>query len=510
MREITSLQDMCLRAVGAQSCSAEDTFAKCNESGEPSTASRLLRSFHRRGRTQQPGDGNDGNDNDDEGRSALCRIALERKPCIGTGSARRVQTNEIDLHHPFIGCRRKKGGNDDEVANITNGNGGGAGTAEEPVLVMEYGNPALDTLQSYIDSLVELGRMDDQRLGLHFFEEWRANVLLAAGRPITLKRRRSGTPTSNNKKKKKSSGATADDEGDDGGGGGGGDDDDARNRAKRPLGALSLHNCTVSELTFDSMLEAKIGPYLAVLDLTGCRGLIDDIAVQLLPTCTNLKGLSMKNCRRITCKTLNAVAANLKQLERLDIGGAFNIATHDVLESCTKENLPRMTELHVSGLGWTDHSMSELCTLRDDFTALSLGFSDNMTLPALKENLLEVSSTLRSLAMPFCESVIDNAAMGFLGRNLPHVTSLDLRGNPQLYTMTGWYDGRESADLPVQPLVVLGRYSGLTEASVEETKRVHPLEANDLVVVLDGGGMGIGITRTEGEEELASKTDTDG
>ena len=38
---------------------------------------------------------------------------------------------------------------------------------------MEHGNPALDCLQSYIDALVELGRMDDGRLGLHFFEEWR-------------------------------------------------------------------------------------------------------------------------------------------------------------------------------------------------------------------------------------------------------------------------------------------------------------------------------------------------
>jgi hypothetical protein len=47
---------------------------------------------------------------------------------------------------------------------------------------------------------------------------------------------------------------------------------------------------------------------------------------------------------------------------------------------------------------------------------------------------------------------------------------------------------------------VLGRYSGLTEASLEETKRQHPVDAQDLVVYLDGGGMGAGITRTMQEE----------
>jgi hypothetical protein len=97
--------------------------------------------------------------------------------------------------------------------------------------------------------------------------------------------------------------------------------------------------------------------------------------------------------------------------------------------------------------------------------------------------------------------------MGLLGRNLPHVISLDVRGNQQLSTMTGWYDGRTSADLPTQALTVLARYSAITETSVEETKRIHPLETTDLVVVLDGGGMGIGITRTLEEEKSGPSED---
>jgi hypothetical protein len=111
----------------------------------------------------------------------------------------------------------------------------------------------------------------------------------------------------------------------------------------------------------------------------------------------------------------------------------------------------------------------------------------------LRESVLEISDSLTSLALPFCETVVDNALLGILGRNLPHIRSLDLRGNPNLYTLTGFYDGRASADLPVddQMLTVLARYTGITDNSVEETKRVHPTA--QLQVFLGTGGMGAGI-----------------
>ena len=85
--------------------------------------------------------------------------------------------------------------------------------------------------------------------------------------------------------------------------------------------------------------------------------------------------------------------------------------------------------------------------------------------------------------------------MGMLGRNLPAVQYLDVRGNPSLNTLTGWYDGRASADLPAQALHVLARFSSLSESSVEETRRVHPVEAALLTVILDATGSGTGITR---------------
>jgi hypothetical protein len=92
-----------------------------------------------------------------------------------------------------------------------------------------------------------------------------------------------------------------------------------------------------------------------------------------------------------------------------------------------------------------------------------------------------------------------------LGRHLPNVGYLDVQGNPALSTLTGWYDGRASADLPAQALLVLGRYSGLSDSSVEDTRRIHPNDAptNLLTVLLDGGGMGAAISRGEEPTRLS-------
>jgi hypothetical protein len=66
--------------------------------------------------------------------------------------------------------------------------------------------------------------------------------------------------------------------------------------------------------------------------------------------------------------------------------------------------------------------------------------------------------------------------------------------------MSGWYDGRATITPPVklqQSLVVLARYSGITKSSIEETKRIHPAATVPLIVVIDSGGVGLGILRME-------------
>jgi hypothetical protein len=490
MREIPDLQTLCLRSVGSHACSTEKTFAKVDPGGLPSTASRLLRSFlHRNAATSgNPSDSNSADDDnvvDDAAASSIRSIPVPRRPCIGPGSSRRVNANEVDLNHPVVGCRKKplRKAAEDPLAD---------NTRFRP-LVMQYGNPAIDTLQVYIDALVEMGRMDDTRLGLQFFEEWKTLVQdaypeLTAAATAAVASASSPRKGPSRKRRRGSGAATtspvpiaA----------------PARVQTVAP-GSLSLHNSSGADETFAAMVKSGMGPHLRVLDLTGVRGLTDDLANKVLAETPALERLSIKNCRKVTGKTCRLLIEHkLTNLEFLDVGGCFNVTTQDVLD--VLPGLPKLKELHASGMQWQDETIRALVELRDSWTALSFGFSPALTQPSLRESLLNLGDSLVSLALPFCDTVVDNALLGALGRNMPMLQYLDLRGNPALNTVTGWYDGRASADLAVAPLTVLARYTGISENSVEETRRTHPVQTADrlLTVVLDGGGMGAGIFRVE-------------
>lgn len=348
---------------------------------------------------------------------------LSRYPCAGPGAVRRANANDVDLNHPFCACRQ----------------------GEDDTLVMMYGNPALDCLQSYLDALVELGRMDDIRLGVNFFREWKHNVLV------------------NSKKRK----------------------------ATTPLGSLSLQNWSLSDRTIRAMVDSGMGENIGVLDLTGVQGLTDELLLALIPKCPNMIRLSVKNCRRITKKGLDTVK-QLKNLTCLDVGGSFNLLPADVLD--VVQQLPNLVELHASGIAWTDATLMDLMEIQSHWTGLSIGFS-HITSEGLREALPLVGDTLTHLSVPFMETAVDNAIVGFFGKTLTKLTCLDIRGNSAVSSLTGFFDGRHFGHCESEELFVLARYSGVQAKDVEETKRIHPLLAANLAVVLDGGGVGGGIRR---------------
>jgi hypothetical protein len=468
MREIPQLQVLCLRSIGSHSCSVEVTFAKNADDNTLSKASRLLRSFH-----QRPIEDDDSAPQDDSTTTTttIASVPMKRTACIGKGSARRDQANEVDLNHPIIACRMGSTELTDESIDDSN-------KSTSTLLIMEHGNPALDCLQSYVDSLVELGRMDDSRLGLHFFEEWKCNVLLGSGKTLQeldtpRKKRRRGTGTTSPTTTNTNTNTNT-------------------NNQDLALGSLSLHNCSIFEETIGAMVEAQIGDCLGVLDITGVHSLNDAMLEQLLPTCPHILRLSIKNCRRLTRISTQLIGTHQKNLQCLDIGGSYNVTPQDLLDILP--NLPDMTELHASGLAWSNPLVQELCSLRA-WQGLSLGFTPYLTAMGLKDALTPIADSLQTLALPFCEAMVDNAFLGVLGRNLPNVVCLDVRGNSNLSNLTGWYDGRASANLKAQTLIVLARYSNVSKQSLEDTKRIHPLETTQMVCILDGGGVGIGIRR---------------
>lgn len=519
MREIPSLQTLCLRSVGGKACSGEDTFAATrtehNEDDDDdddgqhsrannasanilSSASKLLRSFPE------------------------ARVPIARIPAIGDGSARRKQANDVDLSHPWVAVllrKRPPSPPPSDPVNKENDDSEATPPMSKPILdkdgvqllYTEYNTPSLDVLQSYIDSLVELSRFDDARLGLHFFQEWKANVILkdpvwaakydtvtdtedAATTPSTntrpSKRRRASKTNSSTAPKKNTAATTT-----------------TLNLNPKgltdtahppPLGSLSLYNTVLQDETIQAMVESNMTYHLAVLDWTGVQTLTDDFLQEIITRAPHLKRLSIKNCRRLTQRSLECLGEYATQLTALDMGGTYQFHPQHVIEMIAA--LPQLTELHASGLLWTDALLQDVCSLRS-WTALSLGFllPAHVSSNGLKQALMSQSSTLQSLALPFCEHIVDAALLGVLGRHLPHVVCIDVRGNGGLHSLTGWYDGRATIQPMVgpQPLFVLGRYSGISKSNIEDTKRIHPLQALDLTVSLGSDGVGEGIRRYE-------------
>ncbi|KAL7479509.1 hypothetical protein ACHAW6_005236 [Cyclotella cf. meneghiniana] len=487
MREIAPLQTLALRYVGPSTCNPEVTFGGA-ASKEPSTTDD---SNSTNDATDESNVAescpNKSNEQDDDASAiqkcppppktptltsrllrSLRDLKRPRRPYTG---ASRPNANDVDLSHPWILALEPS-----EESKV--------------LLCIEHGNHAVDCLQLFIDALVESGRAGDNRLGVHSFREWVVAVIgpEAADRLFADTVRKDGRPS--NKRRKLYT------------------DDN-----KLPLGALSLHNfSSASVKTFRSMEMADVGGCLGTLDLTGVHGLTDAILSDILcaGSFPRIRRLSIKNCRKVTGVGV-ASLVNLTELTALDVGGCFNIRPNDVLSMMwahpgTKKGT--FDEIYASGLGWRDVDLELLTDATSNhLRGLGVGFSPHVSGPGLILAMTKVANSLERLAVPFCEGM-DDAAASALGKNLPNLTVLDIRGT-KVTSLTGLMDGRVASgaippldemsgveadkERPAKGhLFVLARYSGISKISLEETMRLHQ---RGLTCVLDGGGTGEGIRR---------------
>jgi len=128
-----------------------------------------------------------------------------------------------------------------------------------------------------------------------------------------------------------------------------------------PLGSLSLHHCTMGNDTIDALMEAGLGPHLAILDLTSVNGLTDDMSCPFLAACPHLQRLSLKNGQQLTYRCLKVLCHSMHML-CIDVGGCFNISAHELMDEIVPY-LPALMELHASGLGWNNDLLEQLMTL---------------------------------------------------------------------------------------------------------------------------------------------------
>ncbi|KAL3826507.1 hypothetical protein ACHAXA_004344 [Cyclostephanos tholiformis] len=556
MREIPSLRILALRAVGPPGCDAEVTFggtpASANNvddddadddvddssaGGEsPSARGRVGRGDH-----PPPLASEDVPTQPTMTSRLLDRLRddathLPIRPYVGPG---RPNAADVDISHPWIMAAyppRQRGedgsnclaplmttttksttttttttNNNNNIPVVAvvvdgaeNNNGGGCDEARGhdvvggggEFLAIEHGNHAVECLQQFIDALVESGRASDTRMGVRFFREWTSavvgrSVMVGWEGEVVRDAGRGGggvavvddslLPRTPSKKRQKIASSTAN------------VDDDAT----IPLGSLSLHNFSAGSIrTFRSMEKANVGRCLGTLDVTGVHGLTDSILSNVIcgGSFARLRRLSVKNCRKLTGRGISSLVG-LPNLRALDVGGCFNVLPDDVISLVRCHPSTRrggFEEIYASGLGWTDVALEEIVDVTvGQLRALGVGFSPYISGPGLILTLSKLSSTLEHLAFPFCAGM-DDAVASALGKALPRLAVLDIRGCNKVYSLSGMMEGRAGSAI-AKHLFVLARYSGISVNSLDETLRLY--DSEKLTCILDGGGTGGGIRR---------------
>jgi solute carrier family 6 GABA transporter-like protein 1 len=397
------------------------------------------------------------------------------------GAIARANANDLDISHPWVMSiyPPRLDSNNNSINNSPI-------DKDSEFLTIENGNHAVECLQMYIDALVESGRAGDTRLGVHFFREW---VQAVTGEEVCSSTDE-GQQQHRQKKRQKVNTSSS------------------RILCHLPLGSLSLHNLASASInTFRSMEYANVGSCLGTLDLTGVHGLTDSILSKVICSGSfpRLRRLSVKNCRKLTGKSIKSLG-NLRELKALDVGGCFNVHPNDVIEMVQQHPGTKrgtFTEIYASGLSWTDVALEELLfATSKHLRGLGVGFSPYLSGPCLILTLTNAARTLDRLSISFCSGV-DDAVLSALGKNLPKLAVLDIRGCSKVYSLTGMMDGRNAASAAIgaegiaEHLFVLARYSGISNNSLEETSRLYRNEQGDPVFtcIVDSEGTGGGIRR---------------
>lgn len=249
MREIASLQTLCLRTIGAPACDPEQVL-----SGKPKKPKLLRRA------SSVLTTSGDKSQEEDEADVTPCppppdvptlvsrllhRMRDLDVPLRAYKSPRGNNANDVDINHPWnLKIYPQREAENNAPILIPEKRDGESAIVEEPTeyLVLEGQNPAVECMQMFIDAVVESGRAGDKRMGVLFWRElYRAVTGQDAPVAVVETSEMAGLKRPKKKQKKDKVKKAA-----------------AVSTPDFPLGSLSLHNfAAASTHTFRSM---QVGP----------------------------------------------------------------------------------------------------------------------------------------------------------------------------------------------------------------------------------------------------------
>jgi len=171
------------------------------------------------------------------------------------------------------------------------------------------------------------------------------------------------------------------------------------------LKSLMLENVEkLTEFALDPLIKALTN--LEALDITGARSKNDPIRL-IGRYCTNLKSLRMEQCSRIHDAALIQVLRGCTQLERLCINGLKNIT--DASIKVLAENCTNLVDLETSGCNKiTDESVIEVAKNCTRLVYLNLSQCRQITDVAV-EAVGEYLTCLKTLNLAQCPNTSQHA-----------------------------------------------------------------------------------------------------
>ena len=138
---------------------------------------------------------------------------------------------------------------------------------------------------------------------------------------------------------------------------------------------LSLKNSKISGKYIKKIIDNVYGQLLS-LDVSGTFQVDDNTVQYILKSCTELKTLSIRNCRKITDKSLEYIIQYGNNLTSIDLGGCINMSYEGINKFVQHRKMSHLLELNLSGLPIQSDTLSLITTCCVHLTSLGIGYSD--------------------------------------------------------------------------------------------------------------------------------------
>jgi hypothetical protein len=198
---------------------------------------------------------------------------------------------------------------------------------------------------------------------------------------------------------------------------------------------LSLKNSKISGKYLAKIIN-RVNLNLTELDISGTFQVDDDVVALVLKHCKHLVSLNIRNCRKVTNKSLDHIIALGHNLTTINIGGNFNITNDGVnkfLTTCPR--IQEYVEINLSGLPIQSDTLALLTHNCHGLKAISLAYSDLGEM-ALRDFLEAKGGNLQKLCISWLctasgsvhEQVSAEFLVDFLSRACPQLVELDICG----------------------------------------------------------------------------------